>query len=351
MSKIFTTKKIGNIEIKNRIVLPPMVTFSFAAENNFVSERNISHYENISKSGTGLIIVEATSVSEGGRLSKDQLGIWSDEYIEGLSKIAKACNKHGSKVFIQLHHAGLSGRSDFKRERLTSSDYDNGKIKARAMTMEELEQIQNDFVQAALRAERAGFDGVELHGAHSYLMTQFFSQKVNRRADQYGGNLDNRLRFTREIFKEIKSIVSKDFVIGIRMGSNESDLATSIQIAERFESLGMDYLHISTGFDNSPIEETVPEDFPCNWVVYGGTRIKEKVNIPVLVVNSIRTEEEIDYLLDNDLADFVAVGRGQLADHNFTKHIKEGQPIVTCLACRPCEWFTNGDNCPRHRQE
>ncbi|WIV12978.1 NADH:flavin oxidoreductase [Proteiniborus sp. MB09-C3] len=348
MSSLFTSQKIKNLEVKNRIVLPPMVCFTFASENGFVSEKNIKHYEAMAKGGSGLIIVEAACVNKSGRLSTDQLGIWSDDYIDGLRRLAQVCHEHGAKVTIQLHHAGLRTSKLINEDTITSSDYDNGKISARAMTKEEIHALEEDFINAAIRAEKAGFDGVELHGAHSYLMTQFFSTKVNKRTDEYGGSLDNRLRFTQEILEGIKQKVSDDFIVGIRMGSNENDLETSIDMAKKFEAMGMDYLHISTGFDNTPIDQEIPEDFPCNWIVYGAAKIKEYVSIPVIAVNSIKTAEAANYLIDNNLVEFVAIGRAQLADHDFVNHIKENEPIITCLRCKPCKWFTNGDNCPRH---
>jgi len=349
MNMLFTPQKIKGLEIKNRIVLPPLVCFTFAEENGFVSEKNIKHYEAIAKSGTGLIIVEATCVNKKGRLSPYQLGIWSDEYVEGLSKIAEVCHEHRAKVLIQLHHAGLRISKNINEEAVSSSDYDDGKTTARAMTIDELHGIQQDFIDAAVRAEKAGFDGIELHGAHSYLMTQFLSSKVNNRTDEYGGSLENRVRFTTEIFKGIKEKVNSSFIIGIRMGCNENGLEGSIEIAKKFEALGMDYLHISTGFDNkSPFNEELPDGFPCNWIVYGGTKIKEQVNIPVIVVNSIKTAEQASYLIANKLVDFVAIGRAQLADYNFTKHIKEGEAVVKCHGCSPCKWYTNGDHCPAH---
>ena len=349
MHKAFTPYKIKDLEIKNRMVLPPMVAFTFAGEDNFVSEKNIDHYASIAKGGAGLIIVEATCVSKDGRLSEDQLGIWSDDFIPGLRKITEACHQHDAKVFIQLHHAGLRASKKIKEDTVTSWNYDNGKVSARALTKEEIHGIEKDFIDAAIRAEKAGFDGIELHGAHSYLLTQFFSSKVNQKTDEYGGSLENRMRMATEIFKGIKEKVQDDFVIGIRMGSNEHDLQTSIEMAKKFEALGMDYLHISTGFDNTPIETELPEDFPCNWIVYGATKIKGAVNIPVVAVNSIKTAEHIQYLVDGDLVDFVAIGRAQLADYNFVKHLQEGNGIISCLECNPCQWFTNGENCPRHK--
>ena len=348
MNKIFTPKKIKDLEIRNRIVLPPMVAFTFADENGFVSEENISHYGKIGKGGAGLIIVEATCINNKGKLSKDQLEIWDDKYIEGLSKMAKASHENGAKVFIQLHHAGLRTSKSVTEDIVSSSDYNDGKVVARELSIEEIHQIQEEFVNAAIRAEKAGFDGIELHGAHSYLLTQFFSLKVNKREDEYGGSLENRMRIATEIIDKIKSKVSESFIVGIRMGCNENSLETSIEMAKAFEKQGVDYLHISTGFDNTPIDMEVPEDFPCNWIVYGGSKIKENVNIPVIVVNSIKTKDQIEYLLDKNLADFVAIGRSQLADHNFVNNILKNEPIVTCINCKPCKWFKNGRECPRY---
>lgn len=350
MESMFKSRKIKNLEIKNRIVLPPMVCFSFAEGNGFVSEKNINHYESIAKGGAGLIIVEATCVNEKGRLSTDQLGIWSDKYIDGLKKISQTCHENGAKVFIQIHHAGIRTSKAINEDTATSSDYNDGKVSARAMTKDEIHSIEEDFINAAIRAEKAGFDGIEIHGAHSYLLTQFFSKKVNKRKDEYGGSLDNRVRIAGRIVEGIKQNVNEDFIVGIRMGCNESDLETSIDMAKKFENMGIDYLHISTGFDNTRITENLPEDFPCNWIVYGGTKIKEHVNIPVIAVNSINTPEKAHYLIDHNLVDFVAIGRAHLADYNFTNHVKDGEKIIECLGCKPCSWFTNGDNCPRHRK-
>lgn len=348
MESLFTKKKIKNLEIKNRIVLPPMVCFGYSDENSYVSEKNIRHYEKIAKAGTGLIIVEATAVSKNGRLSSNQLGIWDDKYIGGLSKIVEACHGYGAKVFLQIHHAGLRTPKDVNEDTATSSAYSDKRISARALTREEIKIIEEDFVNAGLRAEKAGFDGIEIHGAHSYLMTQFFSKKVNKRKDDYGGSFNNRLTMTRNVFNGLKEKVSDEFIIGIRMGSNENNLENSIEMAKEFEKMGMDYLHVSTGFDNTPIDVEIAKEFPCNWIVYGGVKIRENVNIPVIAVNQIKKPEDGKYLIENKLVDFVAIGRGQLADHNFTKHIKEGS-IIKCLECKPCRWFTRADNCPKRK--
>lgn len=350
MSKVFTSKQIGNIEIKNRLILPPLVCFTFADEDGFVSEKNINHYTEIAKNGIGLIVVEATAIDPKGRLSMDQLGIWDDKYIEGLSKIANAIHENGSKAFIQLHHAGLKTTKGATSDIVSSSDYQDKKTRARELSIEEIKEIIRAFVRAAERAKLAGFDGVEIHGAHGYLLTQFFSEKVNKRSDKYGGSFANRNRIAEEIYKCVRYKVGDDFVIGIRMGCNENSLEESIKRAKVFEEIGYDYLSISTGFDNLPIKEQVPEDFPGNFIVYGGSRIKENVSIPVIGVNMIKKPEDIFRLVTEDYLDFTAIGRGQLADYNFTYHLKNNEPILTCLECKPCKWFTNGDNCPRQIQ-
>lgn len=348
MNTLFTPYKIKNLQIKNRIVVPPMVCFTFSNEEGYVTDKNIRHYETIAKGGAGLIIVEATCVTQNGKLSEDQLGIWSDSFVEGLSKIASVCHQQGAKVFIQLHHAGLKVPKSVNEDLITSFNYNDGKVSARTMSIEEIHEVQKDFTQGAIRAEQAGFDGVELHGAHSYLITQFLSSKVNKRTDEYGGNFKNRLRFVTEIAEEIKKRVNPEFVLGIRMGCNEDSLKNSIETAKEFQRIGMDYLHVSTGFDGQIIEEPVPGDFMGNWIVYGASKIKKEVKIPVIAVNSIKTKEQAEYLISNDFADFVAIGRAQLADHYFVKHAEAGEEIITCLSCKPCRWFKNPKDCPRH---
>lgn len=350
MNKVFSSKKIGNVEIKNRLVLPPMVCFTFADEGGFVSEKNINHYSQIAKNGIGLIIVEATAINPNGRLSIDQLGIWDDKYIDGLSKLADLIHENGAKAFIQLHHAGLRTTKAASSDIVSSSDYEDKRASARGLLESEIKEIVRDFVRGAERAKAAGFDGVEIHGAHGYLLTQFFSEKVNKRSDKYGGSFKNRNRIAEEIYKCIRYKLGEEFVIGIRMGCNENSLKESIKRAEAFEKLGYDYLHVSTGFDNSNIEEEVPEDFPGNFIVYGASRINENVKIPVIGVNKIKEPTDISRLIDENLLDFLAIGRGQLADYNFTDHLKNNEEILTCLECKPCKWFTNGDNCPRQIQ-
>lgn len=343
MNKVFTSKKIKNHEIKNRITLPPMVTFNFS-ENGYVNGRKIDHYKQIAENGIGMIVVEATAVHPNGRLSDDQLGIWDDKFIPGLKELVDGVHEADCKIVIQIHHAGAKTKVEGLTDIVSSSNFKD----ARALTPDEIQSVIRDFKTAAIRAEKAGFDGVEVHGAHGYLLTQFFSELSNRRIDEYGGSFENRIRIAKDIYNVIDESTSDDFIIGIRMGCNENSLEESKQFAQHFEKFGYDYLSVSTGLDASEIEK--PDSFPYHWIVYGGTEIKKVVDIPVIGVYKIKEKEQIEYLINNDLLDFVAVGRGQLADYNFTKHLRDEEKILYCLECNPCQWRYDGANCPRQRE-
>lgn len=343
MADIFSSKPIKHLQLKNRMVLPPMVTFNFS-EHGYVNDRKIKHYRTIAKHGIGMIIVEATAIDPLGKLSDDQLGVWSDDFIPGLTDLVNAIHQEKCPAILQIHHAGAKTRITGFTDIVSASDYRN----ARAMTHEEIQKVIGNFKDAAIRAEKCGFDGVEIHGAHGYLLTQFFSLKSNQRTDEYGGSMINRLRIAQEIIAGIREVTSADFIVGIRMGSNENSLEDSKKHATAFENYGYDYLNVSSGLDAEPIDK--PENFKHHWIVYGGTQIKKIVRIPVMGVFGIKTEAAVRDLIENDLLDFVALGRAQLADYRFVEKIKTGEAILTCINCQPCRWRIDGENCPRQRQ-
>lgn len=348
MTNLNKSTKLKKTVVKNALVIPPMVAFGLSRGDGFVTDENIEHYDKISRDGAGTVIVEATCINPEGRLAVKQLGIWDDKFIEGLKKISNIIHNNGAIAILQLHHAGLKARKDVIETPLSSSKYSLNGIISREMTIEEIETTIYEFGESAKRAEKANFDGVEIHGAHGYLLTQFFSRKVNSRTDKYGGSFENNIRIADEIYNSVRENTHKSFIVGIRMGCNDDNLKESIERAKKFEEMGYDYLHVSTGFDNLPIEIEIPKEFPCNWIVYGGVKIKENVSIPVIGVNMIKTRSQIDYLLDNNLLDFVAIGRAQLADPSFIRHILKDEDIITCLECKPCKCFSNIKNCPRY---
>lgn len=345
MNKLFSEISIKNLQIKNRVVLPPMVIFGLSGDNGFVTEGNIRHYESIAKGGAGLVILEAHAVNKNGRLAPEQLGLWSDDHIDGLAKIGEACHKHDAAVLVQIHHAGMKTPVSVAEIAYAPSECDDAKRKTSALSVEDIRSIQKDFSDAAIRAEKAGLDGVELHGAHGYLISQFMSPVTNKRTDEYGGSITNRARFACEIIEKIKNKTGSDFITGYRMGGNEPTLENGILIAEELEKSGIDLLHVSSGISSGETP-AIPENLPYNWIVYNGTEIKKHVHIPVIVVNGIITPSQASYIIENQLADFTAIGRGFLTDPEWADKAREGREINLCRQCRRCWWFVNKEKCP-----
>jgi NADPH2 dehydrogenase len=344
---LFTEILIKGKKIRNRIVLPPLVRFGWAGDNGLVTDSHLNHYQKIAQGGCGLIILEAHAVNRDGRIGNSQLGIWADEYISGLARVVEVCHDNGAKVLVQIHHAGFKTSGTVSQNPVSASDYSNGKVRARALTLDEIHQIEHDFIAAAMRAEQAGADGIEIHGAHGFLISQFISPLINQRNDEYGGVLENRTRFAAEIIEGIRSHANSDFITGYRMGGNEPTLDEGIEIARILETAGVDLLHVSAGIQGQLLPQP-SAGFPYNWIVYCGVEIKKQVRIPVIVVNGIRTPEQADYLIKNQLADFTAIGKGQLADPRWANHVKEGSEIISCLECPECSWYTDGRKCPRY---
>lgn len=344
MVNLFSDITVKNVKIKNRIVMAPMVCIGWVGDDGLINMKNITHYKKRAQGGVGMIILEAHAVMKEGRLGDCQLGIWSDEHLNGLKELAGIIHKSNTAVLVQIHHAGFNTPENVSKIPVAPSDYKN----ARELTKLELQTIQTAFVEAACRAKSAGFDGIELHGAHGYLINQFMSPLINKREDEYGGIIDNRARFAVEIIQKIRKMVGEEFIIGYRMAGYDPTLEEGIAIAKILEAAGVDILHVSFGitFENLP---EVPKNFPFNNIVYAGTEIKRNVRIPVIVVSDLRTPERAACLIDNGLADFVAFGKPLLVDEKLAEKAKNNEPINTCLKCAKCTWFRGEDQCPGKR--
>ncbi|MBQ3437796.1 MAG: NADH:flavin oxidoreductase [Fusobacterium sp.] len=304
-TNIFSEYNIKNIKIKNRIVLPPMVRFSLIDKSGYVNDKLVNWYGDIARSGVGLIIVEASAVEESGKLRENQIGIWDDTFIEGLSKIANEIHKYDVPCMIQIHHAGFLN-------------------KLNNISEEKLDEILDLFIKAFHRAKSCGFDGIEIHGAHGYLISQLNSKIQNQRKDKYG----EHLYFSRELISRTKELFDDNFILGYRMGGNEPELEDGINNAIELEKMGIDLLHVSNGIPYTEYKKAIkinsfPNDFPLNWIVYLGTKIKEKVKIPVIGVYGIKKECEASWLIENNLLDFVAVGRAMIARENWIKKARK----------------------------
>jgi len=345
MNSLFSSFSIRSQSIKNRVVFPPVVNFGWADENGFVNDKHIHQYESIAKGGAGIIIVEATCVLKDGRIFSYQPGIWSDEHINGFRQIAEACHRHGAKVLLQIHHAGLATRKGLSAKVVGPSAPDDID-RSYELTIGEIHQLCDDFVMAAIRAEKAGFDGIELHGAHGYLLNQFANLDVNKRSDEYGGSIEGSLKFAVEIIRGVRQCVNKNFIISYRMGANSPTLDDGIEVAKLLCKEDIDLLHVSHGGVKG-ITPEIPSDFPNNWIVYSGTEVKKHVKVPIIVVNEIRTPERASWLLENSLTDFVAIGRDMLTDYNWVNKAKNNEQIDYCISCKPhCKRYGKPESCP-----
>lgn len=327
--KIFESIRIKNVPFQNRVVMAPMVPFGMPElPTGVMSDTLLRHYLDRAANGLGLMITQSLSVTS--KLpAAGGAGIYADEHIGHLSAIAAACHEHGTKMFVQLAYP--------------SAGHQNGES-VNGLAVEELEEITEEFVKAAFRCKEAGCDGVELHGAHGFFLNMLASPLANKRTDSYGGDLNGRLHLVRNIIDGIRPILDDDFILAYRMGWND-DLNIDIQTAQAMEALGVELLHVSSGISEGRHMD-LPENFPYNTIVFSGTEIKKHVNIPVMVVNDIRTLTRGNTLLERGLCDFVAFGKPFLADPLFYAKSLENVDYQPCFRCKNCLWFTHYDRCP-----
>lgn len=342
MTRLFEPWNLKHLTLKNRICVPPMVCYGFSENESYVSNKNLEHYQSIAKGGASLIIVEATCISREGRLSDTQLGIWDDSHIEGLAKLASTIHAENIPAFIQIHHAGGVGINEVL---YSSSNYTCEKrgrvLEAHEMTVEKIKEVQKQYVDACVRAYKAGFDGVELHGCHSYLMSQFLCTKVNKRSDAYG---TDPLKFVMEVYEEVRKNTPSDFIVGIRLGGFEPTLEQSISYAKRLDEKGIDFIDVSYGFSLEH-ETFTPENYPFKDVIYAADMISKEVKAPVFTVNGIQTRALAEQVIDTTSASMVDIGRGVLVNYNWVNDIKENKDPGKCFACPRCMWNVDASKC------
>jgi len=336
--KLTDSLVLHQYQLKNRLVMPPMVSFGLGCSGGDVTARHIHHYLARAQAGTGLIILEATAVLPEGRLSLEELGLWRDEQIPGLAHVAEACHMGGAMVLVQLHHAGPATCPE-AGPRVGPSAYTDAKGSVQSLTPEEIAAIRRAFTQAALRAREAGADGVELHGCHGYLLNAFAHPGYNRREDAYGSSTEGRTRLACEIIQDIQSACGDDFIVTVRMGGNDPDLEESRRIAECYIQAGVHGLNVSSGMDGFV---QAPEGFPLDGRFYLAQGIRQQAagRVPVMGVGGVRSGEQAQAVLDAGCADLVCVGRAMLADDQFAAAALQcAAPTYPCRGCKGgCRW-------------
>lgn len=344
---LFDPVAIGSVTTRNRICVPPMVLYGHAGDDGNVTAAHVAHYARLAKGGAGLIIQEATCVTKAGRLRGDQLGIWSEDQIPGLRNITETVHQYGCPIFIQLHHAGVVGIGP---EHLCPDSYvfsgKHGPITGEKMTAAQIAEVRGAFIAAGRRAYLAGYDGVELHGCHSYLLCQFLNCRVNRREDIYG---QEPLRLVTEIMEGIRAATSPTFVIGIRLGGFEPTLADGIAHAKALTDQGIEFLDISYGFSGE-MDTAAPGDPGLPDTVRAAGAIKQAVDVPVFAVGHIRLPGDAARVLRETGVDMVDVGRSALVDPAWPNKARRGVIPGTCLDCRVCQWRIDAERCPGRRK-
>ena len=345
--KLFAPGRIANLELKNRIVMPAMGC-SLAEHSGEPGPRMIRYYADRAKGGTGLIITEITRIDdETGVGTPNQLAVTNPFVVGQLSRLAEAVHAYDTKLFVQLHHPGNQTPSRLigGRQPVSASDVTCKVIgeQPRALTTEEVEGLVKKFVIGAVLCQKAGVDGVEIHAAHGYLVSQFLSPHTNKRTDKYGGSFEGRMRFATEIIMGIRAYCGPKFPIGIRMngsdflddGITEED---AIAQAKYFEKLGVCYLNVSCGTYDSGATIIEPNFFQEGWKKHLAANIKKAVKIPVIAVCNIKHPAVAEKLLEEDFADFVGIARGNLADPEWANKAKKGEDklIRKCLGCMEC---------------
>ncbi len=346
MQKLFSPAKIGSLTIRNRVVMPAMET-GLNSINGEATDRIIRYYEERAAGGCGLIITEITRVAQGaGTGHPVQLQATSAGMIPGLERLAHAAHRHGAKIFCQLHHPGREGRQMFSGEQIVGPSAIRSLANEempRELTTEEVGEIVGGFVMAAKMCEMAGIDGVELHGAHGYLIQQFMCEYSNQRTDKYGGSFEKRMQFPTEIIRSIRMACGEHFPVTIRINGDDffeggMTLDDAVQIAKHLEKVGFDAINVSAGGYAAPNESTEPISYAQGWKRHLGKAIKAAVGIPVIACDVIRKPDFAEKLLQEDNLDFVALGRAQLADPEWCNKAKAGKaedirPCISCLFC------------------
>jgi 2,4-dienoyl-CoA reductase-like NADH-dependent reductase (Old Yellow Enzyme family) len=335
MTTLFSSIALGKLSLANRIVIAPMCEYS--AEDGKATDWHMIHLGHLALSGAGLLFTEATAVEPGGRITPADLGLWNDETEAALGKVMNAIRRYSPiRMGIQLAHAGRKASSATPWEggaQLTRAEggwtcdapsavaYKEGEEPPHALDRAGLDRVREAFVQAARRADRLGFDTVQVHAAHGYLLHQFLSPLANHRTDEYGGSLENRMRFPLEIFDAVRAVFSADKPVGIRVSATDWvdggwDLDQTVAFAQALKARGCDYIDVSSG-GLSPDQKISLEP---GYQVPFAERVKRETGLPTMAVGLITEPEHANEIVAQGQADMVSLARGMLYNPRWPWH-------------------------------
>lgn len=347
---LLSPTKLGPVELKNRVVLSPMCQYS--SENGYANDYHLAHYGMYALNGVGLSILEATAIAPNGRISDNDLGIWSDDHIEPLRRIVNFFHAHRSKVGIQIGHAGRKagtnppwdGRGPDKGlnwDIVGPSDlpFDEEHNKPRPLTKDEIQTIVKQFAEGTRRAVLAGFDVIEIHGAHGYLISSFLSPTSNIREDEYGGSFDNRIRILVDIVKAVQSELTQDKALSVRISCEEHveggwSPEDSVNLSKVLKELGVHVIDCSSGGNNS---KQIFKSLDQGYQVEYSEKILKEAHIDTIAVGRIEDPEYAESVLKEGKASLIAVGRELLYTPSWV--FKAGEKLgVDMVHSLPNSW-------------
>jgi len=318
MNHLFSPFKFKELEVKNRIVMPPMCQYSVENKDGIATDWHYLHYVNRAIGGAGLIIIEMTDVEPDGRITDFDLGLWSDEQIPALARIVEACHNHGAKVGIQIAHAGRKAEDAAVPVAPSAIPFDKNSKTPRALSTVEVKDMVEKFRQAIKRAVKAGVDAIEIHGAHGYLIHQFHSPLTNKRDDEYGKDLT---LFGREVIQAAKSEMPANMPLIMRISAKEYveggyGINESIEIAKEYQQAGVDMFHISSGGEGEITASGRPGTHAAYQVPLARA-IKNALDVPVIAVGRLDDPILANAVIGNEEADLAAIGRGMLRNPHW----------------------------------
>ncbi|MDF2519270.1 MAG: dehydrogenase [Sphingobacterium sp.] len=319
---------LKGLRLKNRIVMAPMCQYSVDNQDGIPNDWHFVHYVSRAVGGTGLIVIEMTAVDPDGRITNGDLGLWSDDQIPAYKRIVNEIHKYGAKIGIQIAHAGRKaedtlqpvGPSNIAGTALPEETKNGALRTPKSLTTDEIQHLVIQFKEAARRAVEAGFDTIEIHGAHGYLLHQFMSPSINNRTDEYGKDLS---KFGVEVTQAIKSVIPEDMPLIMRISAIEYIdggyvIEHSIQMSKRFKEAGVDIFHVSSGGEGIP-GKLKPANNPGYQVPFA-RKFKEELGLPVIAVGKLSDPQLAEATVANGDADLVAVARGMLNDPYWALH-------------------------------
>ena len=351
VNKLFESYQIGPVTYRNRFVRSATQDW-LCGSDGFVSTAQLELYKNLAVGGVGLIITGHSYVSHPlGRAALHQNGIFNEKFVEGYKRLVDTVQQQGAKIFLQLNHAGRQTIPDNTEGLMPVAPSDRfdekGQQVARALTLDEIERIKEDFEAAALRAKRAGFDGVQVHVAHGYLLAQFLSPFTNNRQDEYGGSMEQRTALPAEIAYRVKAAVGKQFPVYAKLNTTDGvagpvqlSMAEVVYAAQMLEAHGVSALETSGGtVKENRLVMAKPGILKPEQEAYfapAAKQIRAAVKIPILLVGGMRSVDVMESLIEEGTADMVSLSRPFVREPALVNQLAAGQTKATCVSCNAC---------------